>query len=274
MTHSPDDLRHVLWLGGPPGSGKTTVALRLARRHGLRVYSADTRTWEHRDRALRDGNAAAARFEATPPAERVLLPPEELFALSLHQERGPMVVDDVTRLPRSPLVIAEGSVVPAEVFRTGLADAGRALWLMPTASFQQRRLAERDANPGAAALYAVAARAIAREVAAAGAPRLDLDGSLDLDLDATVAAVERHFAVALAAGPRAATTERRALLREANLDVVRQVRGFHARPWASGDPERVVRAFACECGDSSCAATVDATVAEAAAGPLRAPRHR
>ncbi len=29
-------LRHVHWIGGPPGTGKTAVATRIARRHGLR----------------------------------------------------------------------------------------------------------------------------------------------------------------------------------------------------------------------------------------------
>jgi cytidylate kinase len=48
----------ALWIGGAPASGKTTVASRIVRRHGLRLYSADTRTSEHRDRALAAGNAA------------------------------------------------------------------------------------------------------------------------------------------------------------------------------------------------------------------------
>ena len=28
-------LRHVLWIGGPPGGGKSSVATRIARRYGL-----------------------------------------------------------------------------------------------------------------------------------------------------------------------------------------------------------------------------------------------
>jgi hypothetical protein len=272
VSLEPGGLRHVLWLGGAPGSGKTTVALRLARRHGLRVYSADTRTWEHRDRALAAGSAAAQRFEATPREERARMAPDDLFEMSLHRERGPMVVDDLARLPRSPLVVAEGSVVPAAVVGEGLVERSRALWLLPTAALQRRRLDARDSNPQAAVLYRVAARTIEREVTDAGAPRLELDGSLDVE--ATVAAVERHFAAALAAGPRAETTaEQRALLRQANVDVVHQVRSFYARPWASGDPDGVVRSFVCECGDPGCTASVDATVAEAAARPLTAQGH-
>ena len=74
------ELGHVLWIGGPPGSGKTAVASRLARRYGLRLYSSDTRTWQHRDRALRAGNAAARRWEAMTPEERWQLGSAELRA--------------------------------------------------------------------------------------------------------------------------------------------------------------------------------------------------
>jgi hypothetical protein len=130
----------------------------------------------------------------------------------------------------------------------------------------------REVDAGAAALYALTAQAIEREVEQARAPHLTLDGSLDVD--ATVAVVEGHFAEALAAGPRAVTVEeRRTLLREINVDVVRQIRAFGARPWASGDPEAVTRSFVCECGDTACTASVEATVGDAAARPQCAPGH-
>jgi hypothetical protein len=112
-------LEHVLLIGGPPGGGKSSVASRLARRHGLRWYSADTRTWEHRDRALAAGSAAAVRWEALSPQERwTLASPQELLELSLHAERGAMVLDDVRALPRSPLVVAEGAPLPASAVST------------------------------------------------------------------------------------------------------------------------------------------------------------
>src|SRR6266508_2754774 len=108
--HAMEPLAHVLWLGGVPGSGKTTVARRIARRHGIRWYNADAHTWEHRDRALREGNPVALRWEAMTPHERwVKTPPEEMLGLSLDLVRGPMIVDDLRALPPSPLILAEGT---------------------------------------------------------------------------------------------------------------------------------------------------------------------
>jgi hypothetical protein len=137
-------LTHVLWIGGAPASGKTTIARRIARRHGLRWYNADTRTWAHRDRAIRDRHPAAQRWEAMTPEERwVTTAPAEMVELSLNLERGPMIVDDLRRLPASPLVLAEGSTVLPELVASGIADQARAVWLIPTAELGRARLEER-----------------------------------------------------------------------------------------------------------------------------------
>lgn len=133
----------VLWIGGAPGSGKTTVARVLARRYGLRLYSADTRTWVHRDQALAAHDPDAVAFETSTPAQRWERPTPELLAMSLHRPRGAMVLDDLTALPAAPLVVAEGTTLPAYA-----ADPGRSLWLLPTAALQDARLAP---GPGRAA---------------------------------------------------------------------------------------------------------------------------
>lgn len=260
-------LSGALWIGGPPGAGKTTVATRLARRHGVRWYCADTRTWAHRDRALAAGHDAAARWEALTPEERRATDrtDDELLAMSLHRERGAMVVDDVRALPPHPITLVEGSVVAAAL----VPDLERAVWLLPTEELHQARLRERgDANR----LYRLLVTVIAAEARAHGVPVLDVDGSLTID--EAVEAVERLLGEALAAGPRAETAgERRALLREANLATVAQVRAYFARPWARGDGERAERSFICECGDTSCVADVVASVAAVAAAPAVATGH-
>jgi hypothetical protein len=267
-------LRHLLWIGGPPGTGKTAVATRIARRHGLRWYGADTRTWQHRDRALLAGNPAARRWEAMTPQERwVESTPTEMLDMSLHAERGPMVLDDLRALHDSPLVVAEGSTLPAQAISSGIADRSRAVWLLPTDDFQRALLGARNMPPGPTALYLLLRERIAREASEHGAPTLIVDGSLGLE--ATVAVVEELFAEALAEGPRAETpAERRALLREANQAIVAQVRGHFARPWAEGDAHPIVREFLCECGSTSCHASVHVPVAAVMAGAVLAPGHR
>ena len=266
-------LEHVLWIGGPPASGKTTVASTLARTYGLRLYSTDTRTWSHRDRALAAGEPAALRWEALSPGERWDdRTPQDLVDLSLHHVRGPMVLDDVRSLPMAPLVVVEGSVVPPWVVSSGVAAPARALWLLPTADLQDRLLASRGTTGSRAVLHRSLRELLAQEAAEHGAPTLVVDGSGGVE--AVTAAVGVRFADALAEGPRAADmAERRGLLREANLDVVGQVRAGAARLVAvgAGDDER--RTFACECGRPGCLADVELAVGAAADGPVLTPGH-
>jgi hypothetical protein len=186
-----------------------------------------------------------------------------LLALSLYRERGAMVVDDVARLPTRPLTVAEGSVIrPADV-----PPRAAAVWLVADAETVKSRLGTRDGQSNR--LYELMVDVVAADVDAARTRTIQAT-----DLDATVSAVEAAFAAQLARGPLAADVdERRVLLREANLDIVDQVRGYYARPWASGDSESVVRSFICECGHRNCVAFVAARVASAAAAPTIVSGH-
>jgi hypothetical protein len=249
------------------------MARRLARAHGLRLYSADTRTWLHRDRALAAGVEAAEWFESLSPSERWDRSDDTLWEMSLHVERGPMVVDDLRALPPAPIVVAEGSTLPASVVSSGVADPWRVLWLLPTPAFQEAQLAATGVAEGPARLARLLRRRAEIDVGDHGLRTLIVDGSLGIS--DMVTTLERAFQAALAAGPvTTALDERRRLLREMNEDVVNQVRGYHRRPWAVGAPDLVECLFVCECGRPTCEAEISAPVGRVAGEPLFAAGHR
>jgi hypothetical protein len=184
--------------------------------------------------------------------------------MSLHRERGAMVVDDIAALPTSPLILAEGSVITPTSVPTGQP----AVWLLPSPSRRTRRLLARGGRDNI--LYRLLADEIEAELVATCAPRLAIEGVTE-----TIVAVEAMFSEQLAVGPHARSIgERRELLREANLSQVEQVRAFHRRPWTTGDSETVERTFVCECAERSCDADVRATVGYAAHEPVVALGHR
>lgn len=259
-------LRHVLWIGGP-SAGKTTTATRLARRHGLRWYSADAHTWEHRDIAIAQGHEGAIRWEAMSPEERQATVPKDpaaFLSLNLDFERGPMILDDLRQLPASPLIVADGSTVLPELVAQGHADRDRSVWFL-TAYEQHKAFHEKQGLGQLVEYRWLVATEIERQAEEFGVNVLRVDDSVGVD--EALAAVEEVFADALAEGPRAQTVdERRALLRYANEAVVAQARGYLARPWAEGDEATFMRTFLCECGDPECVDVVALPVAEYAPG--------
>jgi hypothetical protein len=181
--------------------------------------------------------------------ERQGLAPDEVLDLWIHWERGPMVTDDIRALPKRPLIVAEGTTVPAGV--------DPAVWLDRPSAWPD--------NP----VFVHFAEAILENARRQGIRVITVDGSVE----ETIAAVEEQFAEPLAAGPGAESLEeRRALVREANEALVIQVRTGTARPWATETPETLTRDFICECDDPECRAVVLLTAAEwerrALAGPV------
>lgn len=253
-------MERVLWIGGPSGTGKSTAARLLARRHGFRWYSSDTTTWSHRDRAIAAGDRVAVEWEALSPPERSALPVEEEQRLRL--DRDAMTREDLAGLPDWPAVVAEGTPFTPDFVGAAIsALEPHAVWLFAD-----------DATR--------AARNLARGWGGAGNPadrqrRTDLEAAVHdangvvittsdhpTALD-TVAAIERACRGWIRRQPAATTIrERRALVREGNMAIVEQYRAGLARPWSRAQPGEVIRTYDCECARPGCVRLVELALKE------------
>ena len=133
-------LRHVYWLGGGSAAGKSTVARRIAARHGLRVYSTDDVMAEHARRGSREDCPLLHRFMAMDVDERWVDRPPKAMLETFHWFRGEgfdLIIEDLLRLPRETGVIVEGFRLLPNLVKPLLSVPNRAVWLLPTPDFRQ-----------------------------------------------------------------------------------------------------------------------------------------
>ncbi|MDP9280576.1 MAG: hypothetical protein M3P38_00585 [Chloroflexota bacterium] len=214
-----DDLRErlsqVLWIGGGPQAGKTTLSRLLAGKWDLKIYNLD---WHAvRDHALRPGTAVAA-FQRLSMDERWVVPgPFDLLerSVAIWQEGFELVLEDLLALPDSRTIVAEGPGAFPWCVAPLLSSTRQAIFLVPTRERRDIVAARRwgsaqlERFPGIVkrerALANVSARdalldaRIVSSCAEIGLRCERLDGSLDLD--DSLALVEDHFREHLPATP-------------------------------------------------------------------------
>ena len=139
-------LRHVRWIGGGSAAGKSTIAARLAARHGLHVYSTDDVMSEHARRCQPAECPSLTAFGAMSMDERWLRRSPQVMLETFHWFRGEafdLIVEDLLRLPERPGVLVEGFRLLPCLVEPLLADRWRAVWLLPTPSFRRAALQAR-----------------------------------------------------------------------------------------------------------------------------------
>jgi 2-phosphoglycerate kinase len=133
-------LRHVYWIGGGSGAGKSTIARRIAAQHDLRVYSTDEVMPDHAGRSTPEDAPCLSRFKTMGMDERWVNRSPETMLETFHWFRGEgfsLIVEDLLRLPAGAGVIAEGFRLLPHLVKPLLAEPGHAVWLLPTPEFRR-----------------------------------------------------------------------------------------------------------------------------------------
>ena len=225
MVPQADELKralaHVLWIGGPPDSGKTTITQLLADRYRLQAYHFDRREKDHIRRAdpARHPALHALGTDLRVLGERawqegywVRRPVEDMArgTIATWSERVSLAVEDLLALPADRPIVAEGpGFFPAAILLL-LASPRQAIWLVPSETFKRESHARRGKSAWRAnlsdperayrnhverdLLLAEHYRWQAREL---GGPLIEVDGSRPVE--EVAAAVEAHFAPLLPA---------------------------------------------------------------------------
>ncbi|QOV40751.1 hypothetical protein IM697_21540 [Streptomyces ferrugineus] len=143
-------LRHVYWIGGGSGAGKSTIARRLADRHGWRLYATDDVMQDHARRSTPQEAPLLHQFIAMDMDERWVNRSPQVMLDTFHWFRGEafgLIVEDLLRLPQEPHIVVEGFRLLPHLVKPLLAAPEHAVWLLPTPEFRQAAMRSRAA-PG------------------------------------------------------------------------------------------------------------------------------
>lgn len=155
-------LQHVYWIGGGSGAGKTTIARRVAARHGLSVYSTDDAMAAHDSRFTPHDAPLLSQFKVMDMDQRWASRSPQTMLDTFHWFHGELfqpIIDDLMNLPAQPGVIAEGFRLLPHLVQPLLANPRRAVWLLPTPEFRRAAFTSRGtlwdiprktSNPGRA----------------------------------------------------------------------------------------------------------------------------
>ena len=135
----PDLLAHIYWIGGGSGAGKSTIARRIAARHGLRVYATDDVMANHASRSTRENSPLLHSFMAMDMDTRWVNRHPRTMLETFHWFQGEgfdLIVEDLVRLPREPGVVAEGFRLLPRLVKPLLPAPAHAVWLLPTSEFR------------------------------------------------------------------------------------------------------------------------------------------
>jgi cytidylate kinase len=208
MKSVAERLAHVLWIGGAPCAGKTTLSRLLAGKYDFRIYNLD---WHYaREDRFRSGPAVRWWGAHNMDERWVDISADDLLERSTQcwNERFPVAVDELLTLPASRGIVVESPGAAPWLVAPVIGDPRQAIFLVPDQALRDRVVAERERR-GTSLAYAATrdperARSNHRERDRRFSLRIEtscrelglhiLRMRDPLDIDANLALVEGHFA--------------------------------------------------------------------------------
>jgi len=159
VSQHAEALRHVRWLGGGSGAGKSTISRQLAADHDLLLYGTDEVMAAHARRCPPHRCPQLRAFTAMSMDERWVERPPQVMLETFHWYRGEafeLILDDLLALPADRPVLVEGFRLLPQLVAPLLSGPQHAVWLLPTppfrrAAFEARgdlwQIAQRTSDP-------------------------------------------------------------------------------------------------------------------------------
>lgn len=196
----------VLFIGGSPCSGKSTVAEALTVKYGLKYFKVDDYLDDLIDQGAAQGLPVCQRIRSMTAEETWMRPPQQQCReeLAFYMEIAPLVEALLGQLPPGRIVAEGAAFLPEVMHRQGV-PAARYVAITPAREFQVSRYRERPwvphvlrdcSDPDAAFANwmerdALFAEDVRRQCGRLGYASLLTDGSVSED--ERLAQVERHF---------------------------------------------------------------------------------
>jgi hypothetical protein len=201
-------LARVLWIGGAPDAGKSSVARIVATKFGLWWYNFDYFEPAHIERMDAAAHPATAAFLAMTLDERWVLRSVEAMTrttIAMWRERFALMVEDLLAWPHDGPILAEGPGLFPECVAPLLSNPRQALWLVPDDTFKRAVYPTRENKIATSVQTSDPPRArsnmigrdlmlgehIKDQAHALGLTVFDVDGTRSIDDMA--AATEEHF---------------------------------------------------------------------------------
>ncbi|MFC1960494.1 hypothetical protein ACFLYO_07280 [Chloroflexota bacterium] len=200
-------LKHVLWLGGSPCSGKSSIAELLTERHKFAYYKCDDHFEAHQKRATPPDHPAFYKLNTMTWDDLWMRPVAEQLAdeIAIYRESFGMILDDLREFPPEQLILAEGCALLPEFVAPLLSSPSSAIWVVPTPEFQVAHYRQRpwiqhilhECRDPAQAFQNWMDRdigygqTILQQAAAAGFNTIVVDGQQSISKNAAL--VEAHF---------------------------------------------------------------------------------